>query len=43
MAGSGGRAVCVVGLGRLVAGIVGSNATRVMDVCICVPVLCCPV
>jgi hypothetical protein len=32
-AGHSGRAVWGVGLGRLVAGIVGSNPTQGMDVC----------
>jgi hypothetical protein len=32
-----------IGLGRLVTGIVGSNPTRGMDVCLCVSMLCCPV
>jgi hypothetical protein len=41
-AGPGGRAFGV-GLGRLVTGIVGSNSSRGMDVCLCVSVLCCPV
>jgi hypothetical protein len=30
-------------LGRLVAGIVGSNSAQGMDVCPCLSVLCCPV
>jgi hypothetical protein len=43
MAGHSGRAVWGVGLGRLVAGIVGSNPAQVMDVCPRFSVLCCPV
>jgi hypothetical protein len=36
----GGHAVQGVGLGRLVAGIVGSSPAQGMDVCLCVVVLC---
>jgi hypothetical protein len=43
MAGHSGRAVWDVGLGRLVAGIVGSNPTQGTDVCPRLSVLCCPV
>jgi hypothetical protein len=39
----GGRAVKGVGLGRLVAGIVGVNPAQGMDLCLCVSVFCCPV
>jgi hypothetical protein len=42
-AGHSGRAVWDVGLGRLVAGIVGSNPAQGMDVCPRLSVLCCPV
>jgi hypothetical protein len=42
-AGHSGHAVWGVGLGRLVAGIVGSNPTQGMDVCPRLSVLCCPV
>jgi hypothetical protein len=35
--------VAVRGLGRLVAGIVGSNPAQGMDVCPRLSVLCCPV
>jgi hypothetical protein len=42
-AGHRGRAVWGVGLGRLVAGIVGSNPAQGMDVCLRLSVLCCPV
>jgi hypothetical protein len=42
-AGHSGRAVWGVGLGRLVAGIVGSNPAQGMDVCRRLSVLCCPV
>jgi hypothetical protein len=42
-AGHSGRAVRGVGLGRLVAGIVGSNPAQGMDVCLRLSVLCCPV
>jgi hypothetical protein len=42
-AGHSGRAVWGVGLGWLVAGIVGSNPTQGMDVCPRRSVLCCPV
>jgi hypothetical protein len=42
-AGHSGRAVWGVGLGRLVAEIVGSNPTQGMDVCPRLSVLCCPV
>jgi hypothetical protein len=38
-----GRAVWGVGLGRLVAGIVGSNPAQGMDVCPHLSVVCCPV
>jgi hypothetical protein len=41
-AGHSGRAVWGVGLGRLVAGIVGSNPAQGMDVCPLSYVLCCP-
>jgi hypothetical protein len=41
--GHSGRAVWGVGLGRLVAGIVGSNPAQGMDVCQRLSVLCCPV
>jgi hypothetical protein len=41
--GYSGRAVWGVGLGRLVAGIVGSNPAQDMDVCPSLSVLCCPV
>jgi hypothetical protein len=41
-AGHSGRAVWGVGLGRLVAGIVGSNPAQGMDVCPHLSVLCCP-
>jgi hypothetical protein len=37
------RAVLGVGLGRLVAGIAGSNPARDINVCLCVYMLCCPV
>jgi hypothetical protein len=30
-------------LGRLVAEIMGSNPAYLMDVCLCIQVLCCPV
>jgi hypothetical protein len=40
-AGHSGRAVWSVGLGWLVAGIVGSNPAQGMDVCPHLPVLCC--
>jgi hypothetical protein len=43
IAGHSGRAVWGVGLGRLVAGIVGSNPTQGMDVCPRLSVLCGPV
>jgi hypothetical protein len=43
IAGHSGRAVWGVGLGRLVAGIVGSNPAEDMDVCPRLSVLCCPV
>jgi hypothetical protein len=43
MAGHSGRAVWGVGLGRLIAGIVGSNPAQGMDVCPRLFVLCCPV
>jgi hypothetical protein len=43
MAGHSGRAVWCVGLGRLVAGIVGSNPAQGMDVYPRLSVLCCPV
>jgi hypothetical protein len=42
-AGHSGRAVWGVDLGRLVAGIVGSNPALGMDVCPRLSVLCCPV
>jgi hypothetical protein len=42
-AGHSGRAVWGVGLGRLAAGIVGSNPAQGMDVCLRFSVLCCPV
>jgi hypothetical protein len=42
-AGHSGRAVWGVGLGRLVAGIVGSNPAQCMDVCPRLSMLCCPV
>jgi hypothetical protein len=42
-AGHSGRAVRGVRLGRLVAGIVGSNPAQGMDVCPHLSVLCCPV
>jgi hypothetical protein len=42
-AGPSGRAVRGLGLGRLVAGIVGSNPAQGMDVCPRVSMLCCPV
>jgi hypothetical protein len=42
-AGHSGRAVWGVGLGRLVAGIVGSNPAQGMDVCPRISVFCCPV
>jgi hypothetical protein len=42
-AGHSGRAVWGVGLGRLVAGVVGSNPAQGMDVCPRLSVLCCPV
>jgi hypothetical protein len=32
-----------VGLGRIVAGIAGSNPARSMDICLCLYMLCCPV
>jgi hypothetical protein len=38
-----GRAVWGVGLGRLVAGIVGSNPAQDMDVCPRLSMLFCPV
>jgi hypothetical protein len=38
-----GRAVWGVGLGRLVAGIVGSKSAEGMDVCPRLSMLCCPV
>jgi hypothetical protein len=41
--GHSGRAVWSVGLGRLVAGIVGSIPAQGMDVCPRLSVLCCPV
>jgi hypothetical protein len=43
IAGYSGRAVWGVGLGRLVAGIVGSNPAQGMDVCPRLSVLYCPV
>jgi hypothetical protein len=43
LAGHSGHAVWGVGLGRLVAGIVGSNPAQGMDVCPLSSVLCCPV
>jgi hypothetical protein len=43
IAGHSGRAVWGVGLGRLIAGIVGSNPAQGMDVCPRLSVLCCPV
>jgi hypothetical protein len=43
LASHSGRAVGGVGLGRLVAGIVGSNPAQGMDVCPRLSVLCCPV
>jgi hypothetical protein len=43
MASHSGRAILGVGLGRLVAGIVGSNPAQGMDVCPRLSVLCCPV
>jgi hypothetical protein len=43
IAGHSGCAVWGVGLGRLVAGIVGSNPAQGMDVCSRLSVLCCPV
>jgi hypothetical protein len=42
-AGHSGRAVWGVGLGRLVAGTVGSNPAQGMDVCPRLSALCCPV
>jgi hypothetical protein len=42
-AGYSGRAFWGVGVGRLVAGIVGSNPAQGMDVCPRVSVLCFPV
>jgi hypothetical protein len=42
-AGHSGRAVWGVGLGRLVAVIVGSNPAQGMYVCPRLSVLCCPV
>jgi hypothetical protein len=42
-AGHSGREVWGVGLGRLIAGIVGSNPAQGMDVCPRLSVLCCPV
>jgi hypothetical protein len=42
-AGHSGRAVWGVGLGRLVAGIVGSNPAQGMDVCLRLSMLCCSV
>jgi hypothetical protein len=42
-AGHSGRAVWGVDLGRLIAGIVGSNPAQGMDVCPRLSVLCCPV
>jgi hypothetical protein len=42
-AGHSGRAVWGVGLGRLVAGIMGSNPAQGMDVCPRLSVLCGPV
>jgi hypothetical protein len=42
-AGHSGRAIWGVGLGWLVAGIVGSNPAQGMDVCPRLSVLCCPV
>jgi hypothetical protein len=41
--GRSGRAVWGVGVGRVVAGIVGSNPAESMDVCPRLSVLCCPV
>jgi hypothetical protein len=43
LVGHSGRAVWGVGLGRLVAGIVGSNPAQGMDVYSRLSVLCCPV
>jgi hypothetical protein len=43
IAGHSGRAVWGVGLGQLVAGIVGLNPAQGMDVCPRLSVLCCPV
>jgi hypothetical protein len=43
LAGHSGRAVWGVCLGRLVAGIVGSNPAQGMDVCPRLSVFCCPV
>jgi hypothetical protein len=43
IAGHSGRAAWGVGLGRLVAGIVGSNPAQGMDVSPRLSVLCCPV
>jgi hypothetical protein len=43
IAGHSSRAVWGVGLGRLVAGIVGSNPAQGMDVCPRLSVLCWPV
>jgi hypothetical protein len=43
IAGHSGREVSGAGLGRLVAGIVGSNPSQGMDVCPRLSVLCCPV
>jgi hypothetical protein len=43
IAGHSGRAVWGVGLGLLVAAIVGSNPAQGMVVCPRLSVLCCPV
>jgi hypothetical protein len=42
-AGHSGRVIWDVGLGRLIAGIVGSNPAQGMDVCPRLSVLCFPV
>jgi hypothetical protein len=41
--GHSGRAAWGLGLGQLVAGIVGLNPAQYMDVCPHLSVLCCPV
>jgi hypothetical protein len=43
IAGHSGRAVRGLGLGRLIAGILGSNPAQGMNVCPRLSVLCCPV